>query len=154
VEFAREHAAGREVQWDDLYEFVDEAVDELPDKLRVPLVAHFLEGETQADIARMVHTPRPTVTNRIHKGIEIVRRSLRKRGIEVAAPAPGRGGDLHQVVAPVDPQDLLRVGGARSSSIDLGAEVVERGADRLQPLGPLGVSGRASVVLIARIFDD
>ncbi|MCH8203791.1 MAG: RNA polymerase sigma factor, partial [Candidatus Hydrogenedentes bacterium] len=41
-----------EILWEDIYEFVDEAIEELPEKLRVALVAHFLEDETHESIAR------------------------------------------------------------------------------------------------------
>ena len=88
-EFATEYAEGREAQWDDLFEFVDKAIDELPDKLRAPLVAHFLEGQSQTEIARTLHTPRQTITNRIHSGLERIRRSLKRNGIGVTSVALG-----------------------------------------------------------------
>ena len=76
-------------RWDDIYEFVDEAIAALPDDLREPIVAHYLEGYSQKEIAQALDIPRQTLTNRIHKGIEEVRKTLRRRGIEVGGAALG-----------------------------------------------------------------
>ncbi len=87
---AREHKAielltqKKAVEWDDIYDFVDEAISELPEKYRSPLVAHFLEDETHAAIGERYGLSRQTVTYRIEKAIEIVRKNLRKRGVAVA----------------------------------------------------------------------
>ncbi len=61
----------------DLYAVVDEAIAELPDDLRLPLIAHFLEDKTQDAIAADLGVSRQTVTYRIGKGIEQVRRRVR-----------------------------------------------------------------------------
>jgi len=85
--FAGEHRTSDETEWSDIYQYVDEAVAELPDKLRAPLVAHFFEHKSHGAIARTLGTSRQTVTYRIGKGIERIRKALRKRGIPVAVPA-------------------------------------------------------------------
>ena len=78
-----------EILWEDIYEFVDEAIEELPDKLRVALVAHFLEDETHDSIARREGVSRAAITQRIGRGIERIRRTLKRRGISVASSALG-----------------------------------------------------------------
>ena len=78
-----------EVLWEDIYEFVDEAIEELPEKLRVALVAHFLEDETHESIARREGVSRAAITQRIQRGIEIIRRTLKRRGIPVTSSALG-----------------------------------------------------------------
>jgi len=85
--FAAQKVLTTEPQWGDIYGFVDEAVAELPDKLRVPIVLHFFENQTHDEIARAIGTSRQTVTYRIGKGIEVVRKSLKKRGVPVATSA-------------------------------------------------------------------
>jgi RNA polymerase sigma factor (sigma-70 family) len=76
-------------RWDDIYEFVDEAIAALPDDLRESVVAHYLEGYSQKEIAQALDIPRQTLTNRIHKGIDEIRKTLRRRGIEVGGAALG-----------------------------------------------------------------
>lgn len=73
--------------WDDLYEHVDAAIAELPEDLRAALVGHFLEGQGKADLARALGVSRPTVHYRIDKGLEQVRRALRRRGVTASASA-------------------------------------------------------------------
>ena len=76
---------GREIAWDDLYAYVDEAITELPEKYRQPVVAHFLEGQTHAAVAESLGVSRQTATYRIEKGIEHVRKALKRHGIPVLA---------------------------------------------------------------------
>jgi RNA polymerase sigma-70 factor (ECF subfamily) len=78
-----------EAAWDDLQDAVDIAIASLPGKLREPLVAHYLEGESHAGIGGRTGIPRRTISNRIAKGIDEVRKSLAKRGIPVGAATLG-----------------------------------------------------------------
>jgi len=76
-----------EPTWNDIYPIVDEAIDALPDKWRRAVVAHYLEGRTQEDIANTEHVSRSAVNYRIQHGIERIRRTLNKK--DVVAPAAG-----------------------------------------------------------------
>ena len=40
-----------ELTWEDIAPYVDQALEELPQELRVPLVHHYLEGRSQTEIA-------------------------------------------------------------------------------------------------------
>ncbi|MBI5094836.1 MAG: sigma-70 family RNA polymerase sigma factor [Candidatus Hydrogenedentes bacterium] len=85
----REHAAATEAplitdpQWDDIQRYVDEAIADLPDKLREPLIRHFLQRQTHDEIARDLGVTRSGVTKRITTGVERVRANLRRNGIAV-----------------------------------------------------------------------
>jgi RNA polymerase sigma factor (sigma-70 family) len=87
MRFAAERNSVDEARWDDIYGFVDEAIADLPDKLRMPIVLHFFENQTHDAIAQRLGTSRQTVTYRIGKGIEAIRKSLKKRGVQVASGA-------------------------------------------------------------------
>lgn len=93
---ARREARGRayakqqvsvEPAWNDLYEYVDEAISGLPEKYRLPVVRHFLQCETQEAIAQSMGLTRQTVAYRIQRGLDGIRKSLRRRGIVVSAAA-------------------------------------------------------------------
>lgn len=85
--YAAETPAAEEARQDDIYELVDEALAELPDALRTPIVLHFFEGQTHETIARDLGLTRTAVTHRIRKGIEQIRRALARRGTAVTAAA-------------------------------------------------------------------
>ena len=85
--FDKERPAQIQAQWDDISEHVDEAIGELPEKLRVAVVAHFLEDQTYEAIARREGVSASAIAQRTSRGIERVRKSLRERGVPVAAPA-------------------------------------------------------------------
>ncbi|HOD50615.1 MAG TPA: sigma-70 family RNA polymerase sigma factor [Candidatus Hydrogenedentes bacterium] len=76
-----------ELQWDDIYELIDEAIADLPYRLRRPLVGHFLEGKTHQAIARELGVSRPAVTQRIDRGIREIRKGLVRRGVPITASA-------------------------------------------------------------------
>ena len=73
-----------EIQWKDIHEFVDEAVEELPDKYRIPLIARYLEDRSCESVAQMLGVSRQLVTYRINKGVERVRGSLKRKGAYLA----------------------------------------------------------------------
>ncbi|HIJ64365.1 MAG TPA: sigma-70 family RNA polymerase sigma factor [Candidatus Hydrogenedentes bacterium] len=69
--------------WNDLMPVVDESIAALPEKLRYPIIAHFLEGETHDAIAQTLGVSQSTVTRRIQRGVKETRESLRRRGVTV-----------------------------------------------------------------------
>ncbi len=81
---AENHA---EIDWEDVGHHIDEAIAELPEKHRHPIICHFLEGQTHEAIARSLGVDESTVRYRIKKGIEQTRRFLKRRGIPVGAAA-------------------------------------------------------------------
>ncbi len=70
-----------EMQWNEINPFLDEAIDALPDKLRIPLLAYYLDDQTHEGIGEHLGISRSLVGFRVRKGVEIIRASLKKRGI-------------------------------------------------------------------------
>jgi len=85
IDFATRQLQPHTTGWNDIYDLVDEAIAELPDKYRTVIIAHFLEGRPQADIANELHLTRQAVHERLNRGIEAVRASLKRRGVEISA---------------------------------------------------------------------
>jgi len=89
----REHAVARPDEqapatpapWDDVCGEVDAAITALPERLRTPIVLYFLEYRTQADVAAELGISRPSVSKRLRRGVEALRRQLKRAGI--VAPA-------------------------------------------------------------------
>lgn len=79
--YSEENSMTVEATWDDIQEFIDEALETLPDELRVPVVASFLERKTHAEIARELDVDRSTVTRRVEKGIDAIRDTLKEKGV-------------------------------------------------------------------------
>src|SRR5262249_52341209 len=69
----------------ELYAVLDEELVGLPEKLRVPLVLHYLKGVTQNEIARMLGCSRSVVRKRLAKGEALLRERLERRGLTVGA---------------------------------------------------------------------
>ncbi|MCL4691426.1 MAG: RNA polymerase sigma factor [Candidatus Hydrogenedentes bacterium] len=85
--YALESRPNAEIEWNDLYDLVDEAIAELPPDLSEPVVRHFFEDESHDDIARSLGLTRSAVTHRIHRAVDRLRSALQRRGIEIAAGA-------------------------------------------------------------------
>jgi RNA polymerase sigma factor (sigma-70 family) len=70
--------------WKDIAPLVDEALGELPDDLRLPLVLHYLEGRTQAEIAKELAMNQSTVSRHLERGVCELRNRLKKSGAIVS----------------------------------------------------------------------
>ena len=57
-----------------------QALSRLPEKYRMPLLLHHLEGYGLADIARMLDLPQPLVKSRLHQARGALRRILNAGG--------------------------------------------------------------------------
>lgn len=74
-----------EARWETLEPLIDEALAELPERFRVPISLHFLEGLSHEEVAQRLGTPRTTVGYRISRGLERLGTRLRSRGVNVAS---------------------------------------------------------------------
>lgn len=83
--YARAQDSSAECKWTDIQEFVDEALVTLPNDLREPIIASFLERKSHAEIADEVGVDRSTISRRIDKGIEKIREYLKKKGAIITA---------------------------------------------------------------------
>lgn len=86
--YERAHPAkgdASEPAWEDISALVDQAVAELPDELRSPIILRFLEGRTQMEAAAELNVSQSTVSRHIGQGIERLRGSLRKMGVVTPA---------------------------------------------------------------------
>jgi RNA polymerase sigma-70 factor (ECF subfamily) len=70
--------------WAELSPHVDEAMAELPEDDRALLVAHFLRGIPQNELAAEAKTSAATMCRRIRAAVEALQRKLRNRGLGVA----------------------------------------------------------------------
>ena len=75
----------REATWPDIEPHVDASLNELPNELREVLVLYFLEGRTQAEVARHLGKNQATVSRSIERGISAMREALRSRGVIAGA---------------------------------------------------------------------
>ena len=66
--------------WTETAPLVDEALERLPDKLREPLILHYFQELTQAEVAAQLGLNQSTVSRTIEKGIASLRSELKKVG--------------------------------------------------------------------------
>jgi RNA polymerase sigma factor (sigma-70 family) len=68
---------------------LDEALNQLPDKYRAPLVLCYLEGKTNEGAAKTIGCPSGTMSRRLDKARELLRDRLVGRGVVVTGAALG-----------------------------------------------------------------
>jgi RNA polymerase sigma factor (sigma-70 family) len=71
--------------WADLRPVLDEEIDRLPQKYRLPFVLCYLQGETNEEAARLIGCPKGTVLSRLASARERLRSRLTGRGVTLSA---------------------------------------------------------------------
>ncbi len=117
-------AAADDLIWRDLRPVLDEEVNRLPEKYRVPFVLCYLEGHTNEEAARQLGCPRGTILSRLARGRERLQARLTRRGISLAVG--GLATALAAEAEAVAPAGLVRatVGGAQAFVAGKAAGVV------------------------------
>ncbi len=75
-----------DVVWRDLRPVLDEEIDRLPEKYRVPFVLCYLEGHTNEEAAEQLGCPKGTVLSRLSRGRERLRSRLALAGLASRSP--------------------------------------------------------------------
>jgi RNA polymerase sigma factor (sigma-70 family) len=78
-----------EADWRDVRPVLDEELARLPDKLRAAVVLCELEGVPRPEAAARLGVPEGTLSSRLARGKEALRRRLLKRGIALSAVGVG-----------------------------------------------------------------
>ena len=76
-----------DISWSEISPIFDQILSELPEQHRAPIVMHYLEGATQAEIANSLGVHQSTVSRRLTEGIECLRDGFRRLGIVVPVAA-------------------------------------------------------------------
>jgi RNA polymerase sigma factor (sigma-70 family) len=94
-------------EWADVRPILDEEIDRLPEKYRLPVILCYLDGRTNEEAARQLGCPKGTVATRLARARERLRGRLVRRG--VALPAGTLAGLLASEAAPAAvPEALTR----------------------------------------------
>jgi len=71
--------------WSDVAPHVDQALADLDEELRTPILLHYFQGQKQSDIADGLGLNQSTVSRRIEKGIDEIRGKLKRSGVIATA---------------------------------------------------------------------
>lgn len=87
-ELAAQHLPPMELpEWEAVSAQLDEAISSLPDELREPVVRHYLQGQSQSEVAEALGVSQPSVSRRLQEAVESLRARLERGGVIVGAAA-------------------------------------------------------------------
>jgi RNA polymerase sigma-70 factor (ECF subfamily) len=78
-----------DLDWADLRPVIDEELARLGEKYQAPIALCYLEGRTQQEAAALLGWPEGTVSGRLHRGKELLRERLARRGVACSAATIG-----------------------------------------------------------------
>jgi RNA polymerase sigma factor (sigma-70 family) len=113
--------------WNEVHALLDEELGQLPDKYRAPLVLCYLQGQTNQAAARSLGIAVGSMSWRLAKGRQLLRRRLRRRGVALStgllAAALSHGNAGACVSAPLL-HATVQVGLQAASGISIGSTQV------------------------------
>jgi RNA polymerase sigma factor (sigma-70 family) len=77
--------------WQELPGTLDAALQQVPEKYRLPLVLCYLEGKTQEEAARQLGCPLGTLRSRLARGRSRLKEVLQRQGVHLSAAALAAG---------------------------------------------------------------
>src|SRR5262249_19175720 len=77
--------ASQELIWGDLRPALDEELNRLPERYRVPVILCYLEGQTHQQAARQLGCSRETITTRLARTRKKLGQRLARRGLALSA---------------------------------------------------------------------
>jgi RND family efflux transporter MFP subunit len=78
-------------EWREVRTIVDEEVNQLPTRFRLPIILCYFEGRTVDEVALLLDCPRGTVASRLTRARERLRGRLVKRGLAISTAALAAG---------------------------------------------------------------
>lgn len=76
-------------EWSEIAPYVDAAVESLPEHLRLPVILHYFHGLEQTQVAYHLRVNQSTVSRRLDKAVEMLRKELQRAGVGVTIAALG-----------------------------------------------------------------
>jgi RNA polymerase sigma factor (sigma-70 family) len=119
--------------WQDVRGVLDEEVNRLPERYRVPVVLCYLQGQTNAEAARRLGCSRGTIATLLARARDKLRRRLTQRGVGLSV-----GVSLAALTEPV-----------RSSAVSLALEHVTVKAAILLAAGQMQAAGALAAQAVA-----
>jgi len=84
-----DQSADNEILWASVKPYLDEAVNQLSDKLRQVIILCYLDGKSRREVAEILKCSENTLSKRVNRGLEKLQLSLKKRGVALSVALLG-----------------------------------------------------------------
>jgi RNA polymerase sigma factor (sigma-70 family) len=89
-----------DISWREVRQILEEQLARLPEELRLPLILCLFEGQTQEEAAQYLEVNPRTLRDRLHRGRELLRSRLSRRGVALSVLGVLLSGGSTQAAVP------------------------------------------------------
>jgi RNA polymerase sigma factor (sigma-70 family) len=76
-----QHTPDANEEWAQIAPLLDTELDTLPEKYRLPIILHYIEGRTQEEVATLLGCTYGAISGRLNRAREVLRERLARRGV-------------------------------------------------------------------------
>ena len=135
----------------EIVQIIDEEINRLPEKYRIPVILHELRGQTCRDVARELDCPLGTIATRLSKARELLRKRLTQRGVALSSGLALTAAGVEPAEAATGFVEVTVRAAQTAGTPEVSARVLSLARGAIHSMNPTR-NGLVAVLLLVAVF--